>query len=61
MYSYFFFFSFFGTTTVVGQGLPVPLVALLLATHSRIISPTYGGTLDSGLESMTGTLLGRTS
>ena len=29
--------------------------------HSRIVNPTYGGTVYSGLESMTGMLLRRTS
>ena len=51
------FFSFFGTTTVFGQGLPILLLGLafsnLLITHSRIISPTYGGMVHLGLEPMT--------
>ena len=54
------------STTVVGQGLPVPLLvglafSDLLIPHSRIVSPTYGGTVHAGLEPMTGMLLNRTS
>ena len=58
---------FFDTTTVVGQGLPVPLVdlafsGLLISPNiPRIFSPTYGGTVYLGLEPMTGMLLNRTS
>ena len=54
-----FFFFLFGTTTAIGQGLPVPTSELSLAFsdycyHSRIVSPVYGGTVYSGLEPMTG-------
>ena len=56
---------FFGTTNVVSQGLSVPLVGLvfsdLLITHSRIVSPTYGGTVHTRLEPKMGILLSHTS
>ena len=52
-------------TAAVGQCLPLPLIVLafsdVMITHSRIVSPTYGGTVNSGLELMTGILLSRTS
>ena len=59
--------SLFGSTTVFGQSLPVPLLVGLAfsdfidSPHSRIVSPTYGGTVHSGLEAMTGMLLSRSS
>ena len=64
LYKWIFFF--FGSTTVVGQGLPESLVSLafsdvLISPHTRIVSSTYGGTVYSGLEPMTGMLLSRTS
>ena len=45
---------------------PVPLVELAfsdlwITPHSRIVSPTYSGTVHLGLEPMTGMLLSRTS
>ena len=59
-----------GSTTVVGQGLPVPLVGLAFSDlwitpppppyHSRIVSPTYDGTVYLGFKPMTGMLLSRT-
>ena len=36
-------------------------LSLIYCYHSRIVSPTYGGTVYSGLEPMTGMLLSRTS
>ena len=61
-----FCFLIFGKITVVGQGMSVPpLVSLgfsdLFITRSRIVSPTYGGTVHFGLEPMTNMLLSRTS
>ena len=60
-----FFFFFFGTTIFVRQGMPVPLVGLvysdLLITHSRIVCPTYGGTVRIGLVLMMDMLLSLTS
>ena len=62
-----FYVFFFGTTTFVCQGLPVLTseVSLafsdLLVTNSRIVSPTYGGMVYSGLEPMAGMLLRRTT
>ena len=60
--------SFFGTTTVVGQGLPVhhsnPLTisSLLFYLIAGIVSPTvWGDKVHTGLEPMTGMLLGRAS
>ena len=63
--SYFFFF-FFGSTTDVGQGLPVPTCGLgfqwlIDSPHSRIVSPTYDGAVYLGIEPMTGMLLSRTN
>ena len=61
------FFFFFGSTTDVGQGLPVPTSGLgfqwLIDSppHSRIFSPTYGGAVYLGIEPITGMLLSRTS
>ena len=51
-----------GSTTVVGQGLPVPLAGLafsdfLISSHSKIVSSMYGGTDYLGVEPMTGILL----
>ena len=49
------FFFFFGTTTAVGQGLPLyPLVkwawlSVSYCCHSRIVSPTYGSTVYSDI------------
>ena len=56
----------FGSTTVVGQDLPVPLLLVGLAfsdfiDHSKIVNPKYGGTVHMGFEPMTGMLLSRTS
>ena len=57
---------FWLNTTVVDQGLPVPLVELAfndlwITPHSRIVSPTYAGTVHFGLEPMTSMLLSGTS
>ena len=57
--------DFSGTSTVVGQGLPVPLVDLalsgLLIDHGRKVCHTYVGTVHSGLKPLTGMLLSRAS
>ena len=58
--------SSFGSTTVVGQYLTVPLAGLAyndfwITPYSRIVSPTYGGMVYLGLEPMADMLLKRTS
>ena len=58
------FLFFCGTKTAVGQGLPVQMGGLafsvLLITHSRIVTATYGSMVHSGFELMTVMLLSRT-
>ena len=58
------FAQFFGSTTVVGQGLPLLGLAFseLLIILSRIaIQDVTGGTVQMRLEPMTAMLLSRTS